>query len=276
MFQDQLTMYLAHGGRNYLNMSTFRGLESLFTWQVSSWIRWYARFIEQWIQTLVIVGDCLEAKIGLNMLGDGTNNCGFHHYKLKLMINEQLISEIFSLYELVEEFGLCGWESSEMKMILAHPLVKESIRLIGLVTLKAYQELRLRFKEIRVRIKTLCQSQAIDLLKVCEKLYKDTLMFTSFLGMCEKNHIVLGVMEELEVFNDYELMNLSNELKHASRTLTVSMVSTKVGYFFNGFKCPPLSSTQSMRYTKPNVVNNIRELRRRGSMSDFHYRETLI
>ena len=44
ILQDQLSVYPASGGRNYLNLSKFRDDYSASAWELSSWARWLVQF----------------------------------------------------------------------------------------------------------------------------------------------------------------------------------------------------------------------------------------
>ncbi|CAN1340406.1 U-box domain-containing protein 35 [Linum perenne] len=47
ILRDQLSVYPASGGRNFLNLSRFRDRSNKETWELSGWVRWYAAVIEQ-------------------------------------------------------------------------------------------------------------------------------------------------------------------------------------------------------------------------------------
>ncbi|KAK7280967.1 hypothetical protein RIF29_08566 [Crotalaria pallida] len=56
IFQDQLSVYPYTGGRNYLNMSNFRDKSTPTSWELSSYVRWYAQHMEQLLSTSRILG----------------------------------------------------------------------------------------------------------------------------------------------------------------------------------------------------------------------------
>ncbi|KAL4386977.1 hypothetical protein GQ457_09G011080 [Hibiscus cannabinus] len=59
ILQDQLTVYPSTGGRNYLKLSDFRDDTTPLTWELSSWVRWYALYLENLLSTWRILGSFL-------------------------------------------------------------------------------------------------------------------------------------------------------------------------------------------------------------------------
>lgn len=45
ILQDQLSVFPATGGRNYLKLSNFRDNTTPLTWELSSWVRWCVLFV---------------------------------------------------------------------------------------------------------------------------------------------------------------------------------------------------------------------------------------
>uniref|UniRef100_A0A2N9GR43 ENTH domain-containing protein n=1 Tax=Fagus sylvatica TaxID=28930 RepID=A0A2N9GR43_FAGSY len=46
ILKDQLSFYPSSGGRNFLNLSTFRDNSNVEMWELSYWVRWYAGLLE--------------------------------------------------------------------------------------------------------------------------------------------------------------------------------------------------------------------------------------
>lgn len=249
MFQDQISIHPASGGRNYLNLSKFKDTSSPFTWAVSAWIRWYARFIEQWIQTSRNMGFFFNIKI---------ENESARAEKFLSLATGQLVTEIFTLYDLLQEAS--GWQAEES--VVNHFLVKEGLRLSSLITLKAYQELKLRLQEITERITTLGPSEAFDLQQVCEKLSMKSMVFTHLFETGEDLHLESScAVSGQVVFTDYELMQLKENLRLASMQ-NISMF--------------PGQSDVTDRLALPQTLGLGTEEARRGkSMSDYYFDETL-
>lgn len=259
MFQDQLSIQPASGGHNYLNLSKFKDTSSPFTWAVSAWIRWYARFIEQWIQTSRTMGAFLDKKIEDESL---------HAEKLVSLANGQLVKEIITLHDLLQEAS--GWEAD--KFVLDHILVKESLRLATLISLKAYQELKLRFREVLERVLTLGRSEALELLQVCEKLSMDSMVLTHLFKVGEDLHLQQNcAVSGQAIFTDYELM----KLKEALRLASIQNIPTAPGQSDGNNRLA--SPWRSMRWEKSSILGlGIEEARRGKSMSGFDFYEALL
>eukprot|EP00250_Pteridium_aquilinum_P015666 c22688_g1_i1 orf=229-1320(-) len=256
MFQDQLSSHPSCGGRNYLNLSKFKDTSSPFTWAVSAWIRWYARFIEQWIQTSRNVGAFLDSK---------EEDKSLHAEKLMSLASSQLVKDIISLDDFVREVS--GWLAEDF--VMDHALVKEGLRLAIVTTVKVYTELKLRFREVTERISTFARKEALELLHVCERLSKDTMMLTHLFETGEDLHgqHVSGQV----VDTDYEMM----KLKEALRLASLHNVSTSPEQACNndGFSQP----WKSMRWEKSTLLSlGSGDARRGKSLSDFNFYETLL
>ncbi|PNX86902.1 clathrin assembly protein [Trifolium pratense] len=94
ILQDQLSVYPSTGGRNYLNLSNFRHNTNPTSWELSSWVRWFAQHIENILCTSRILGFFFLAK----SLIDGEE-------RVSGLTNGDLLKEFDSLVTLVE--GIC-------------------------------------------------------------------------------------------------------------------------------------------------------------------------
>lgn len=211
MFQDQLSFYPARGGRNSLNLSKFKDTSTAFTWAVSSWIRWYAKFLEQWILTSRTLGTFLDSRIW-----DAATSAE----KVSSLATGELVKEIVALHDLVQE--ACGWQAEEM--VIQNFLVKDGLRLVVLDSLKIYEELKLRIREIPERKPTLQRSEASQLLQVCEKLSMESMIMVH-LWEEGQNLQLLHAAERSGslILTDYELMKTKEALRLASiQSMTAS------------------------------------------------------
>lgn len=96
ILQDQLSVYPATGGRNYLNLSKFRDETTPFMWELSSWVRWYARYLENLLSTSRVVGYFLcSASSALEKERA--------EEKVSTFTNSDLLKELDSLVDLIEE-----------------------------------------------------------------------------------------------------------------------------------------------------------------------------
>ncbi|KAB1214512.1 hypothetical protein CJ030_MR5G010402 [Morella rubra] len=96
ILQDQLTVYPASGGRNYLKLSNFRDNSSPLSWELSSWVRWYAQYIETLLSASRILGFFLAS-----------SSCAIEKEKqdetMATLTNNGLLVQIISLVGLLEE-----------------------------------------------------------------------------------------------------------------------------------------------------------------------------
>lgn len=220
MFRDQLSVHPAKGGHNYLNLSKFKDTSSAFTWVVSTWVRWYARLIEQWIQMARNMRSFLDLKM------DYTSA---HAEKILSLENRLLVKDINMLHDFLHEAS--AWQADEF--VMSHVLVKEGLRLVIQMTLSVYQEMKFRLYEIQKRVATLERSEALSLLHVCEKLSTESMIFTHLFELVkdwplQHDHVAL----EGIICTDYELMNLKQAFRlAASNNSTPSPEQLK----FNGY-----------------------------------------
>ncbi|MCO5582823.1 hypothetical protein L7F22_036723 [Adiantum nelumboides] len=250
MFQDQLSIHPCRGGHNYLNLSKFRDTSSAFAWATSAWVRWYAEFIEQWIQTSRSIGTFLDSK---------EEEKSLHTERLVTLASPQLVKEMINLEEFLHEAA--GWEAEDF--VTEHVLVKEALSLITATTRKAYREVKSRFEEVIERTSMLVQTEALALLNVCERLSEDSMsllqLFETGESLCTdqvSGHIV---------YTSFELEKLKEALQHIS--LHNRPLSKQV------FLDQGLSQMwKSARWEKIAVSNlGIRDMRKGNSFSNFDF-----
>ncbi|KAI5066663.1 hypothetical protein GOP47_0019287 [Adiantum capillus-veneris] len=251
MFQDQLSIHPSTGGHNYLNLSKFRDTSSAFTWATSAWVRWYARFIEQWIQTSRSMGTFLDLK---------KEDKSLHRERLMSLASSQLVKEMINLEELLHEGA--GWEAEDF--VMEHVLVKKAIGLITKTTGKAYRELKSQFEEVTERISTLVRPEALALLDVCERLSEDSM---SLLQLFETGESICndGASGHI-VYTYFELQKLKETLRHASlHNLSASPQHT---YLEQGHS----QMWKSARWERIAISNlGIRDTRKGFSFSEFDF-----
>lgn len=255
MFQDQLSIHPSNGGRNYLNLSNFKDTSSSFTWAVSAWIRWYARYIEQCIQTSRNVEGFFYVK---------NKEKSVRPEKLMLLASTQLVKEIMSLDDFLHEAS--GWQAEEF--VMNHFLVKGGLLLVSATAMKAYEELQLRFQEVTERIVTLARSEALELLQVCEQLSRDSMILTYLFKrgedlQAQHEYVTRGKV----VYTDYEMLKLKECLKSAS----IYNKSTSPGRALVN-DCPSKQRWSSMRWDIAGP--GISTFKRGGSVSNFNFQES--
>ena len=198
MFQDQISFHRElSSGRNCLNMSNFKDRDSALSWSASGWVRWYAGFVEKWIQTSRMLGlffNCDTVR----------SDCESDH--IVALPTANFVTQFMCLHEFLQEASMA------MDSFVDHLLVKESLKLVMIVVGRAYEELQCRFKQIAARISMLTRSEAANLLQVCERLSSQTMLLTHLFEVCS------DVMDDNVRFKeilitDYELLNVKTHLK---------------------------------------------------------------
>ncbi|KAH7438407.1 hypothetical protein KP509_04G013800 [Ceratopteris richardii] len=252
IFEDQLSIFPSQGGRNYLNLSKFKDRSSSFTWAASTWIRWYARYIEQWIQTSRTISTFVSIK---------TDDLSLKKEKLMSLTTLQLVKEAVYLKEFLHEAA--RWKGDEF--VMNHALVKRTLYLIIVTTHKACQEIKLRFQELTERILLLMQKEALTLLNVCEELSEDT------------ESLVLLFQNEVNPLDGAALGEELRGLKLGKLGEILGLTSLHKALLSLQHVCSSKNLYQmskSDRWAKMTVSNFCTDDIRRGkSMSEFHFCE---
>lgn len=157
ILQDQLSVYPSTGGRNYLNLSNFRHSTDPTSWQLSSWVRWFAQHIEQLL--------CTSRTLGF-FLGTSNNVTSVSEERVSGLTNTDLLTEFDSLVTLVE--GIC--KMPEANYGNGNMLVEEIVKLArgdwGVVQV----EVRVRVSEFRERSGGLMFGEAVELVCCLKRL----------------------------------------------------------------------------------------------------------
>lgn len=201
MFQDQVSIYPARGGRNYLNLSKFKDNSSPFASEVSFWIRWYAKFLEQRLVTCRSLGNFLDSKRCDSKLNvDKVADLG----------NDGLVREVLDLNDLLQQICECPTHGN----VATNELVRDALRLVILDSFRTQDELKIRLREVCERVNSLTSLEIACVVQVCERL---TVEFMSFTCLVELG-LVLNLLEakqcpEKVLFADYELTKIKNVLE---------------------------------------------------------------
>ncbi|KAH7511580.1 hypothetical protein ACOSP7_010214 [Xanthoceras sorbifolium] len=134
ILKDQLSIYPSSGGRNFLNLSMFRDNSDPETWELSSWVRWYADVLEQNLTVSRVLGYYLSSSKGKKKDNDKED-------KVLALLNSDLLREMDVLVGFVEE--ICNAPSS--LHLQTKNLVYEIVRLVS-------EDYRFIQREIFIRI----------------------------------------------------------------------------------------------------------------------------
>lgn len=155
ILQDQLSVDTFTRGRSYLNLAGFKDTSTALTWHLSSWVRCYARYIDQWLCTCRALGEFLDGR------SRDRNISG--------LVNAELLRELSALEELLAATCEClqgaprdGEKSSSLAM--------EALRLVLVDTWQLREEVLVRLQDLRERILDLRPEEAAAFLSAVERL----------------------------------------------------------------------------------------------------------
>lgn len=157
ILQDQLSVYPSAGGRNYLKLSNFRDNTTPFTWELSSWVRWYALYLEYLLSTSRILGF---------FLGSISEKDINNEEKVSALLNKDLLKEIDSLVGLLEEIS----ERPDLSVLHGNRLAELVVGLVGEDYLSAINEVSIRLSEFRERLSSLSLGDSVELVCAMKRL----------------------------------------------------------------------------------------------------------
>lgn len=164
ILQDQLSVFPAAGGRNYLKLSAFRDGASSSAWYLSSWVRWYAAYLEHHLASSRTLGFFISSSSS-----PPPRNFSKREERVIATFNPDLIVEIDSLVSLIGEIQKAPNESSSPSLRV-NSLVEEIVALVGGDYLSAVSELSLRVNEFKNRLRWLSFGESVDLVCTLKKL----------------------------------------------------------------------------------------------------------
>ncbi|GKV23483.1 hypothetical protein SLEP1_g33199 [Rubroshorea leprosula] len=150
ILQDQLSVYPFTGGRNYLNLSNFRDNSTVLGWELSSWVRWYALYLEQVLATSRILGFFLSSSSATK---DEVEE------NVSTLLNSDLVKDIDSLANLLYE--MCKRPDSLNEQ--GKRLVDKVMELVGEDSLSAINEIAMRVNELKERLSYLSFADSVEL-----------------------------------------------------------------------------------------------------------------
>ncbi|KAE8680676.1 putative clathrin assembly protein [Hibiscus syriacus] len=161
ILQDQLSVYPYTGGRNYLKLSNFRDDTTPLKWELSSWVRWYALYLENMLSTSRILGFFLcSTSSGEDKDKDKEED------KASSLINSELLKEINSLGNLIEQIARAPGSLNSNCNIL----VDEVLGSVGEDYLSSINEVSIRVSEFRERLGCLSFVDSVELACALKRL----------------------------------------------------------------------------------------------------------
>ena len=154
ILQDQLSVLPSRGGRNYLNLSRFRDSSSHVTWELSTWVRWYAGYVETLLSSSRVLGFFI-----------GTS--ASEEERVSASWNGDLIRETESLTSLLEQ--ICAQPESDLSLN-GNRLVEEIRVLVGQDYLSVVNEISVRVTEFGERLSCLSFVDSVELICALKRL----------------------------------------------------------------------------------------------------------
>ncbi|CAI0422080.1 unnamed protein product [Linum tenue] len=159
ILQDQLSVYPSSGGRNYLKLSNFRDNSSPVSWELSCWVRWYARYLEQLLYASRVLGFFLCSTTS-------TAEKDRAEEKVSAMVTSDLVKEMDSLVGLMEEAG----RKPESLHLKGNSIIGEILNFVGADFLSAINDVSVRVNEFKHRVSCLSFGESVELVCVLKRL----------------------------------------------------------------------------------------------------------
>lgn len=187
---DQLSIFPATGGHNYLKLSSFRDGTTATTWLLSAYVRWYALYLETLISSSRILGFFLGSslsKLEKEKQADGVSS----------MLNDDLIRDVNSLIVVMEE--LCRVPDGALS-IEGNKLLHELIGLVEDDYLGAVNETILRLSEFKERLSHLSFGESFELVCILRRLNecKEKLLGSFIITEHSMGGTLWGLIKELQ------------------------------------------------------------------------------
>ncbi|KAG6626387.1 putative clathrin assembly protein At4g40080 [Carya illinoinensis] len=144
ILNDQLSFYPSSGGRNFLNLSTFRDGSGAEMWELSSWVRWYAGLVEQNLMVSKVLGYYFCSS-------SGTNNDKSKEERFLTFLDSDLSRELDVLVDFAER--IC--EVPDSLHLQRNDLVYEVVRMVSEDYRLVQLEIFLRVSELWDRTENL-------------------------------------------------------------------------------------------------------------------------
>ncbi|KAL8472188.1 hypothetical protein ACS0TY_028788 [Phlomoides rotata] len=159
ILQDQLSIFPATGGYNYLKLSDFRDGATPAAWALSSWVRWYSRYLETLLSTSRIFGYFLCSSSSTILKEN-------QEQRISSFLNANLIKDFDSLVVLIEE--IC--KSPDSLITEGDMLIKEIMGLLSNDYLSLVNQILLRLGEFNERLSSLSFGESVELVCALKRL----------------------------------------------------------------------------------------------------------
>ncbi|XP_010555399.1 PREDICTED: putative clathrin assembly protein At4g40080 [Tarenaya hassleriana] len=159
ILQDQLSVFPATGGRNYLKLSGFRDEKSPLMWELSYWVRWYALYLEQLLSSCRILGFFLSSTSSAAQRDDEDE-------KLSSLSNTDILGEIDALVCLLE----VACKIPDLTLPQGKNLAEEITRFVGEDCISSIDKLFSRINEFRQRSSDIGFGDSVELVCALKRI----------------------------------------------------------------------------------------------------------
>ncbi|XP_031115023.1 putative clathrin assembly protein At4g40080 [Ipomoea triloba] len=213
ILQDQLSIFPASGGRNYLKLSAFRDGASAATLTLSAWVRFYARYLETLLFASRILGYFVSAS------STAPENLG-RDERISAFLNHDLIRDVDSLVVLIEE--TC--KAPDSFLLESNKLIHEIMRLLSDDNFSILDETLSRLTELKQRMDCLSFGDSVELALALRRLEDCTerlsVLFTEQKSSIENSSsLAIELREKIEtstrVCKERRLLSFSRKCESA-------------------------------------------------------------
>lgn len=159
ILQDQLSVFPFTGGRNYLKLSDFRDSSNPISWELSSWVRWYAQYIETLLSISRVLGFFVGSMSSVEERERKTE-------QISGILNSDLLKETESLVGLIEE----ATKKPHCLHLNGYGLVDKIYAFVGDDYLSAMNEISIRVTEFHERLSCLSFGESVELVCALKRL----------------------------------------------------------------------------------------------------------
>ncbi|KAK3042937.1 hypothetical protein RJ639_001013 [Escallonia herrerae] len=152
ILQDQLSIFPASGGQNHLKLSAFHDGATPATWALSTWVRWFGRYLETLLSASRTLGFFLTSS-------SWTVEREKVEETISSIMNPDLIRDVDSLMRVIKE--MC--KAPDSLLLEGNKLLYEIMGLMGGDYLSAVNEVLLRLGEFKERLSCLSFGDSVEL-----------------------------------------------------------------------------------------------------------------
>ncbi|XP_027922308.1 putative clathrin assembly protein At4g40080 [Vigna unguiculata] len=178
------------GGRNYLNLSKFRDRSSPVSWELSSWVRWYAKHVEQLLWASRIVGFFL----GVEAQEDSSQGMKAGEERASGLSNGEVLTETEALLAVIEGIGGIP-DAASME---GNKVVGEISSMVEEDVIVALSEVLVRVNELRERFGCLSFGEVVELVYVMNRLEKCKEVVEEVVVVAEKQRLLWDAVREVK------------------------------------------------------------------------------